>query len=76
MTLRDAAKTLVDGGTVKGQDAKLMLGILTGSERWRLAVTLALEYLERDNIEMAKQVLEEVLADGKESKTVLGAKET
>lgn len=61
MTWQQAVEALVNKQTLSGRDAKMVLDLLQGPERWRLAVRLALEYLNRDDIEMAKRVLEEVL---------------
>lgn len=66
MNVREIAKRAIDGEIFSGQEAVDLAAIMLvmGSvDRWQLGVAIALEYLERGDVELATKVLEDMLPD-------------
>lgn len=63
MNVREIARRAVDGEVVQGDEGQDVLELMMSDERWRLGVAIALEYLARDDVELAKKVLEDMLGD-------------
>jgi len=63
MNVREIARRAVDGEVVEGEEGRDVLELMMSDEKWRLGVAIALEYLERGDVELATKVLEDMLAD-------------
>ena len=70
MDVREIAKRAVDGEIFSGQEAVDLAAIMLvmGSvDRWQFGAAIALEYLDRGDVESARAVLEDMLGDAEVS---------
>jgi len=62
--LRELAHRLVSDEVLEGKDAQTIMGVATEAAPWQLWVQVALAYLDLDQPDYARSILEQLLEEG------------